>query len=175
VRVVEVNNLIDWIESRSPVLGFEGEPGEELRPDKEPTVLIGDFNAVRRHISLAPILSGERLKSWSWPEPFFTSTLSPTPVANVPPEEHWTTFLDKAVIDHVLLSPQVELVEGPWVYVFDLDAAWLAATGVTKEWLEEPEYLLTHKDENGHVSLEHKENLHRITDHRPVRLVVELD
>lgn len=169
-RVEEVNNLIDWIESLSPIL-----PGVEARPAGEPTVLIGDFNAVRGNISVEPILSGARLKSWLWAEPDFTSSLSPTPVSNIPAGEHWTTFIDKAVIDHVLLSPEIEPVEGPWVYVFEYDPTWLAAADVTQEWMRKVEYVLTTTDDEGQVTTEDKENLFRITDHRPVRITVNLD
>jgi hypothetical protein len=158
VRVQEVNNLIDWIESLWPIL-----PDGQPRPD---------FNAVRGNISVAPILSGAKLVSWSWPEPHFASTMSPSPVPlNLPESERWTTHLDKKIIDHVLLSPEVKLVEGPWVYVFDGDASWLAAAGVSEAWLEKKDYIMTPGNPPTPVK---KENLHRITDHRPVRLTVAL-
>ncbi len=166
-RVKEVSSLIDWIESLSPI-----SPDGNQRPAGEPTVLLGDFNAVRGNVSVEPILSGQKLKSWTWPEPLYASSMSPSPVpaVNLPASERWTTHLDRAVIDHVLLSPEVKLVEGPWVYVFSHDPAWLSAAGVTAQWLEKFEYVLTQANKPPVK----KENLHRITDHRPVRVTVSL-
>jgi len=95
----------------------------------------------------------------------------PSPVeVNLPLLERWTTHLDRKVIDHVILSPGVKLIETPWVYAFDRDDSWLQAAGVSQDWLEEMDYTLKPK----HGSPGDVENLHRVSDHRPVRVSVEL-
>jgi hypothetical protein len=95
----------------------------------------------------------------------------PSPVElNLPPGERWTTHLDKKIIDHVIASPEVELIEKPWVYVFDKDDTWLQAAGVSQNWLEEEGYIFI----PGHGASTEVKNLHRVTDHRPVRVSIAL-
>jgi hypothetical protein len=166
-RKKEVAKLTEWIKTSAPII-----PGGHARPVDEPTVLIGDCNAVRGNVALEPLLPGGVLSTWSWPPPRFASTMVPEPVEiNLPPGERWTTHLDKEIIDHVIVSPGVKLTDGPWAYAFDYDNSWLQAAGVTKTWLEERSYTFTPE---GKPPIK-MENLHHITDHRPVRVTIELD
>jgi endonuclease/exonuclease/phosphatase family metal-dependent hydrolase len=166
IRVEEMARLTEWIKTSAPIT-----PGGQARPIDEPTVLIGDFNAVRGNAALNPLSPAGALASYSWPEPRFASTMLPSPVeVNLPLLERWTTHLDRKVIDHVILSPEVKLIETPWVYAFDRDDSWLQAAGVSQDWLEEMDYTLKPK----HGSPGDVENLHRVSDHRPVRVSVEL-
>jgi len=165
-RIEEIKKLLEWIKTLAPVT-----PGGQKRPAQEPTVLLGDFNAINGNVSLKHLLSDAVLSTWAWPQPRFASSVSPSPVEllNLQTHERWTTHLDKKIIDHVFLSPEVKLVEGPWVYAYDRDDSWLQAAGVSKNWLEEFGYTLT---KNG-ISSPTK-NINRVTDHRPVRVTVEL-
>lgn len=158
-RVREMDRLARWIRSSSAIT------------QGEPAVLLGDFNALQRNAALAPLAPGGELSSWSWPEPRFAWSLAPAPVeADLPETERWTTHLDREVIDHVMLSPGVQVASGPWVYAFDHDRDWLEAAGISREWLEERSYTLA--PDNGPVR--NLENLHRISDHRPVRVSITL-
>ena len=135
-------------------------------------MLIGDFNAIRGNVALTPLAEGGDLSTWSWSAPRFASTMSPAPVeVNLPEWERWTTHLDREIIDHVIVSPEVKVIDGPWVYAFDHDASWLQATEVTKEWLETRNFIF-HPDNDPPKAME---NLHHITDHRPVRVTIEID
>ena len=166
-RVKQMARLTQWINSLAPIT-----PGGPARPAHEPTVLLGDFNAVRGNIALTPLSPGGGLSTWSWPAPRFASALLPAPVViNLPPHEQWTTHLDGEIIDHVIVSPEVNVIDGPWAYAFDYDNSWLQATGVSKAWLEKRDYLFTPQNEDPKMT----ENLHHITDHRPVRVSIRLD
>ena len=166
IRVEEMAQLTEWITTSAPITA-----GGPARPAGEPTVLIGDFNAVRGNAALTPLSPGGDLSSWSWPKPRFAAPMLPSPVeVNLPPDERWTTHLDKKTIDHVIASPEVELIGKPWVYAFDRDNTWLQAAGVPQDWLEEMNYTFT----PGHGPSKEVENLHRISDHRPVRVSVKL-
>lgn len=166
IRVEETTRLSEWIATLAPIT-----PGAAARPAGEPTVLVGDFNALRRNAAMKPFSPGGALSSWSWPEPRFASAMSPLPIEMNPPDhERWTTHLDRKIIDHVMASPELKLAEAPWVYAFDQDESWLQTVGVSRDWLEEGNYMLTpaHKPSNN------VENLHRVSDHRPVRATVVL-
>lgn len=166
IRVEEMTELSEWIATLAPIA-----PGAAARPAGEPTVLVGDFNAVRRNAAMKPFLPGGALSSWSWPEPRFASAMSPSPVEmNFQDHERWTTHLDKKVIDHVMVSPELTLAEAPWVYAFDQDESWLQTVGVSRDWLEQGNYMLTPSQEPPREV----ENLHRISDHRPVRATLVL-
>ena len=166
IRQDEMAKLTHWITTSAPIV-----PGGQERPAGEPTVLIGDFNAVRGNASLQPLTQDGDLSNWNWPNPRFASTMLPAPEeVPLPPSEQWTTHLDKKIIDHIILSPDVRLIDGPWAYAFDLDQSWLQAAGVSQAWLEQRDYTLT----PGHGTPSRVENLHRITDHRPVRVSVEI-
>ena len=167
MRTGQMANLTRWITTLAPIL-----PGGNQRPASEPTVLIGDFNAVRGNMALTPLSQGGNLSTWHWPEPRFASALSPAPVeVNLSQDERWTTHLDKKIIDHVIVSPETKMIGDPWAYAFDYDGAWLHAAGVTKQWLEHFGYTFHPVNKPPRV----KENLHHITDHRPVRVSIDLD
>ncbi len=166
VRIEEMRGLTEWITTAAPI-----GPGGKARQADEPTVLIGDFNAVRGNAALRSLVPGGALSSWSWPAPRFASAMLPSPQeAPLPEIERWTTHLDRMVIDHVIASPKTKVVDGPWVYAFDHDESWMQAAGVTREWLGERDYPLTPEKK----SADRIENLHRISDHRPVRVTIEL-
>jgi hypothetical protein len=98
--------------------------------------------------------------------------MMPLPVeADLQGEERWTTHLDRKIIDHVIVSPEVRVVDGPWVYAFDRDGAWLEAVGVSADWFEAKSYQLT-PERDPPMTVE---NLHRVSDHRPVWASVALD
>jgi endonuclease/exonuclease/phosphatase family metal-dependent hydrolase len=165
-RTIEVANLSEWIRTSAAIT-----PDGLARPKNEPTILIGDFNAIRGNVSLAPLVPPGVLSTWSWPALRFASALLPDTVEiNLPAKERWTTHLDKEIIDHIILSPEVKLIDGPWAYAFDYDNSWLQAAGVTKAWLETPGFTFTPKGKEP-VQME---NLHHITDHRPVRVTVDV-
>ena len=96
--------------------------------------------------------------------------LGGTPTA-VPPTEvgEWTTHLDRAIIDHVMLSAEAHVVNGPWVYAFDRDAECRQAEALSADWMEQKTYKLTPPGSTNKPLIE---NLHRISDHRPVRVTV---
>ena len=166
-REVQMRNLTKWITKLVSIT-----PGGPTRPAHEPTVLIGDFNALRGNVALMPLSQGGDLATWSWPVPRFASAMLPAPVeVNLPQWERWTTHLDRKIIDHVIVSPEVKLIDGPWAYAFDYDESWLQAAGVTKQWLEDMGYTFHPVNESPKVM----ENLHHITDHRPVRVSIEVD
>lgn len=53
-----------------------------------------------------------------------TSSGSVAPVQLNDPNEQWTTFLDRAVIDHAMASPTLRpRVGSTLIYAFDLDPA----------------------------------------------------
>jgi len=165
-RVKEVAKLSEWITTSAPIFGGHA------RPEDESTVLIGDFNAVRGNVALKPFSPGGDLSTWSWPQPRFAETMLPEIVEFNPPLwDRWTTHLDRKIIDHVIVSPEVTLIDGPWAYAFDRDNSWLQAAGVTQDWLEQRDYIFT----PAHGDPSAMENLHHITDHRPVRVTVKLD
>ena len=166
-RVKEVTKLSEWINTSAAIM-----PDGHARPMGEPTVLIGDFNAVRGNAALKPFTPGGDLSTWSWPQPRFAAAMLPEIVEFNPPLwDRWTTHLDRKIIDHVIVSPEVTLIDGPWAYAFDRDDDWLQAAGVTQEWLEERDYIFT----PAHGDPSAMENLHHITDHRPVRVTLKLD
>lgn len=118
-RKKEVAKLSKWINTSAPIV-----PGGLARPVDEPTVLIGDFNALRGNVALEPLMPGGVLSTWSWLPPRFASTLLPKPVEiNLPSGERWTTHLDRKIIDHIIVSPEVKVTDGPWAYAFDYDTS----------------------------------------------------
>ena len=160
IRLEETARLAAWITQLSPLT-----PGGPQRPAGEPTVVIGDFNAVHGNVALKPFSAAGPLASWSWLAPRFTTKMIPSPAeAKLGPNDRWTTHLDRKVIDHIIVAPGTKVVDGPWVYAFDRDASWLKAVSVAGEWLEAQGCLLS--PNNGAATK--VENLHRISDHRPV-------
>ena len=165
-RVDEMNKLTQWIVSLAPIA-----PNGQARQAGEPTVLIGDFNAVRGNAALTSLSPGGDLAEWSWPDPAFATAVSPDVVpVNLAPAERWTTHLDKKIIDHTIMSPQVKVIDGPWAYAFDRDNSWLQAAGVSQAWFEQMGY--SFNPAVGQPS--QVANLHRVSDHRPVRVSIEL-
>jgi endonuclease/exonuclease/phosphatase family metal-dependent hydrolase len=132
-------------------------------PPDEPAVLLGDFNAVRGHPSLAP-LGALCARGWAWPEPRFEPDRA---------GERWTSFARRTVIDHALLSPAAaaRLVGPPRVACFDLDPAFDYCPSGNGHFLRRKTDLRLEPGENEPPEL--VENLYRLSDHRP--LVVELD
>ncbi len=166
IRIEETEKLTAWITQLAPLT-----PGGPQRPAGEPTVLVGDFNAVDGNVAFKPFSAAGPLASWSQPAPRFTTKMLPSPTeANLSPNDRWTTHLDKKVIDHILVAPGTKVADGPWVYAFDRDDSWLKAVGVTGQWLEAQDYLLS--PANGPAKK--VENLHHISDHRPVWVDVAL-
>lgn len=165
-RVAEMEKLTRWILNLAPIA-----PNGQARQAGEPTVLIGDFNAVRGNAALTSLSPGGALAQWSWPDPGFATAVSPDVVpVNLPPAERWTTHVDMKIIDHIIMSPQVRVIDGPWAYAFDRDNSWLQAAGVTQAWFEQ--LGCTFNPAVGHPS--QVANLHRVSDHRPVLVSVDL-
>jgi hypothetical protein len=168
LRGQEVEHLAGWL---------RGEPGMGTghfeRPPTPDVVIMGDFNALRDHASLAQLQAGI-LETWHRPLPQVLSSLGAEPAVSLEdPGEQWTTYLDRRIIDHVIASPGVgsRLSGPPRIYAFDLDPAMDDYPSPSGHWLRR-ETSYRAKPTSG-ASLQAVANLYRISDHRPV--VVSLD
>jgi endonuclease/exonuclease/phosphatase family metal-dependent hydrolase len=168
-RAKEVEHLAGWL---------TGEPdtgtGHFEHPPTPDVIVVGDFNALRDHGSLNRLREGT-LQSWYWPAPEVVSSLSgeePHPVVE-DPNEHWTTYLDREVIDHAISSPGVEarLIGRPHVYAFDLDPVMDDYPSADGHWLRRKTSYRAKR--YGGAGLTTVENLYRISDHRPLRVSLE--
>ena len=118
-----------------------------------PVLLAGDLNAQQGHSSVRALRAAP-LEGFHWQPPSHL-------------EEGWTTWRERLVIDHILLSPAAaeRLVEPPRIYAFDQDPA-----------LDDDERGLHYfRRIDGHFAepgrdahYQAVENLYRVSDHRPV-------
>jgi endonuclease/exonuclease/phosphatase family metal-dependent hydrolase len=105
-------------------------------------LMLGDFNAKARGIDADALRTGA-LASWAWDE------------ASGDPGSRWTTLVDRAVIDHILVSPALapHIATTPEIVYFDRDP-------------EVPEPPITQVSPGV---------LKNLTDHRPVRMALDLE
>ncbi|GEM_PF-2829776 len=133
----ECRRLADWL-------------GDHL---DEPVLLLGDLNASVDHSSLRA-LRAPPVDAFHWQ-------------AAQHPTEAWTTWRERLIIDHILLSPPAaaRLASPPAIYAFDQDPA-----------LDDDQRGLHHlRRIDGHFAepgrdapYQAVENLYRVSDHRPV-------
>ncbi len=168
-RMDEVTHLAGWL---------VGEPdtgsGHFEQPPTPDVLVIGDFNALRNHESLAQLRTGV-LQTWHRPEPNVVTSLAgekPDPLLD-DPGERWTTYLDREVIDHVITSPEVKsrFTGPPCIYAFDLDPAMDDYPSPGGHWLRRTTSY--EAKPYGGASLQTVPNLYRISDHRPLRVSLD--
>lgn len=164
VRRRETAFLASWLAGAA-----ELEPGHFQRPPTEDVIVLGDCNAVAGNWSLGPLYEAP-LDGWHWPSCHVVASLdtsSPMPIDH--PDERWSTFLDRMVIDHALVSPAVSpRISSALIYAFDLDPALDEEPGGQGHWLrQETDYWVRRF---GGAPHEPVANLYRISDHRPVRI-----
>lgn len=153
-RAAECRALAAWLSGHEP-----SQLGPLARPPTDDVVVMGDFNARRDHWSLHRLREGP-LATWTWHEPRFPDQ----------PGEAWTSWLERAVIDHVITSPSLtaRIAEPPAVYAFDLDPTF------DRPPPEGPGYLRRHTDIRispwPGAPCAIVPDLYRVSDHRPVHV-----
>ena len=118
-----------------------------------PVLLAGDLNAQQDHSSLRA-LRAPPLDGFHW-----------HPAAH--PGEAWTTWRERLVIDHILLSPPAaeRLLEPAQIYAFDQDPA-LDDDERGLHYLRRIDGHFAEPGRDAHYQA--VENLYRVSDHRPV-------
>lgn len=164
-RLQEARFLADWLAGKAE-LGPDHEAHGFERPPTDDVIVLGDFNALMDHGSVAP-LREDALKPWQWPQAQVVNSLDPdglhTGVDD--PSEQWTTYLDREVIDHAIVSPSMaSRIETARIYAFDLDPALDEAPGEAAHWLR--------RRTDYEIRSEIQPNLFRISDHRPLLVMV---
>jgi endonuclease/exonuclease/phosphatase family metal-dependent hydrolase len=114
--------------------------------DKPRTIVAGDFNARAGSPSLSALLPA----GWSWPT-----------IQSPAPPEAWTTWIDRAVIDQILPSPDLR-VDPAEILPFDLDPAFADAQLRARSGFQAARL--------AGMPLAEVENLYRVSDHRPLRV-----
>ncbi len=112
---------------------------------RQSVVVAGDLNARAR----APSLAGLLPAGWCWPK-----VLAP------PDSEAWTTWIDRAIIDQILTSPDLVL-DPPEVLAFDLDPQFAHHQFRTSTGFQAARLAV--------IPFGPVENLYRVSDHRPLR------
>jgi predicted extracellular nuclease len=168
VRRREAAFLASWLAGAA-----ELEPGSFQRPPTEDVIVLGDCNAMAGNWSLGP-LHDAPLDGWHWPSCQVMASLDPlAPVVIDDANEQWSTFLDRMVIDHALVSPAVSpRISSALIYAFDLDPALDEEPAGEDHWLRgKTDY---QAKPYGDAKYQPVENLYRISDHRPVRIALNL-
>jgi len=153
--------LASWLE-QAPNLGSD----DFTRPPADDVILLGDFNAVEKNFSVAPLYTA----SFAWQKPqAVTVRDAPKPSALQSVGEQWSIFPYRKVINHAVVSvgvaPRVSLA---LIYAFDQDPALDEAPAAAVHWLRrrtDYELIPSQFQEKQKVP-----NLYRISDHRPVRV-----
>lgn len=168
-RLDEVKHLSTWLtgEAELEVNHFEQPPTADV-------LVIGDFNAVWEHASLAQLQAGTP-EAWHRPEPSVVASFTgeePPPSVDISGEQ-WTTYLDRVVIDHVFATPQVaaRFSGPPCIYAFDLDPSTDDYPSAAGHWLRRATSYRAKP--YGGASLQVLANLYRISDHRPLRVSLD--
>jgi len=168
-RLDEVTHLSTWLsgEADLKVDHFEGPPTADV-------LVIGDFNAVWGHASLAGLRAGTP-EAWRRPEPVgVTSFAGEEPGLSVDLSgERWSTYLDRVVIDHVFATPQLaaRFSGPPCIYAFDLDPGTDDYPSPAGHWLRRATSYRAKP--YGGASRQVVANLYRISDHRPLRVSLD--
>jgi endonuclease/exonuclease/phosphatase family metal-dependent hydrolase len=168
-RKGEVAHLSTWLggETELEVEHFE-------RPPTADVLVLGDFNAVWGHASLAQ-LRASPLEAWHRPEPVVVTSFAgeePDPSVDIT-KEHWTTYLDRIVIDHAFAAPQVaaRFSDPPCIYAFDRDPVMDDYPSPGGHWLRRATSYRAKP--YGGASRQTVANLYRISDHRPLRVSLD--
>jgi hypothetical protein len=163
IRHLETAFLASWLAGTAGL-----EPGSFQRPPTEDVIVMGDCNATEDNFSLTPLHEG-----WHWPLFRVAASLDPlNPLLLDDPDERWTTFLDRMVIDHALVSPTVlPKIGSALIYAFDLDPGQNEDPADGNHWLRRTTDYQVEPYEKAGVQL--VANLYRISDHRPVRITMD--
>lgn len=163
-REMENGFLAEWLAGEADTAS-----GQFERPPTPDVLVLGDFNAIWEHDTMASLQTGA-LEPWLRPAPQVFRSLAadePDPLLEGI-GEHWTTYLDRRVIDHVLASPGMapRLKSPPCIYAFDRDPAMDQSPPGDEHWL--------HQETSYQMGQGTMPNLYRISDHRPVRVSLEV-
>ena len=163
IRLRETTFLASWL---AGTLDVKLEPFE--RPPTEDVIVMGDCNATESNFSVAPLLDGRHYQ----PCQVATSLDPAAPLLLDDPGEQWSTFLDRAVIDHVIVSLMVRpKISSALIYAFDSDPALDEEPAGGGHWLRKTTDYRVEPYENAGVRP--VPNLYRISDHRPVQITME--
>jgi endonuclease/exonuclease/phosphatase family metal-dependent hydrolase len=161
-RLRETTFLASWLDG---TLDVKLKPFE--RPPTADVIIMGDYNATETDYSLVPLYDGRELLE----SRFVVSIDSALPLDA--PSEKWSTFLDRkvhAIIDHAFVSPTLSpKINSTLIYAFDLDPALNEDPAGGDHWLRQVTDYRTEK-----MGTEPVENLYRISDHRPLRITLDL-
>lgn len=165
IRELEADFLATWLVGE---LEVEQENPHFNKPPTERVVVMGDFNALVTLSVLSPLRQGP-MADWDWPD----RVIVESPASDQPIHDEWgawTTYLDKAVIDHALVSPALKPhIEAALIYAFDLDPS-LDEPGHPAGWLrQKTDYELIPASWQ---SLQVVYDFYRVSDHRPVRISI---
>lgn len=167
IRSRETTFLASWLAGNADL-----EPGHFRRPPTEDVIVMGDCNATGDNFSLSP-LHEPPLAGWHWVQSrVVTSPDLAAPTGLDDPAERWTTYLDRAVIDHAIAAPGLAArIRAASIYAFDLDPALDDDPGGGSHWLRRT----TDYSAKAYSGAEYEpvENLYRISDHRPVRIALD--
>jgi len=164
IRLRETTFLASWLDG---TLDVKLEPLE--RPPTADVIVMGDCNAVGDNFSLSPLLEERRYQPC-----LVAASLDPVaPLLLDDPDEKWSTFLDGVVIDHTIVSPTVcPKISSALIYAFDLDPALDEGPAGGGHWLRRTADYRVEPWEGAGVRP--VENLYRISDHRPVRIAMDI-
>jgi len=143
-------------------------------PPTTDVVVLGDFNLVSDHPAFRALRSGA-FESWCWLTPRVVRSTAAEDAVETNPDEQWSTFLDRAVIDHVGVSPSlVSRIADPGaqVYAFDLDPDGQPRTVDGSPYLRRRTDFRAIRTKGAPAEV--VDNLYRVSDHRPVRVRLEL-
>jgi hypothetical protein len=94
------------------------------------------------------------MEGWTWSSPV------------VPPDDPWTAYIDRAIIDLIGVAPGLRVVTPPRAYDWDRDTR-VAEAG----WFQRVDDFRAQRARD--FPRAPVENLYRVSDHRPVVIEVE--
>jgi endonuclease/exonuclease/phosphatase family metal-dependent hydrolase len=164
IRLRETTFLASWLDG---TLDVKLEPLE--RPPTADVIIMGDCNATEGSFSLEPLRKGRHYQPCQ-----VAASLDPAaPFLVDDPTEQWSTFLDRAIIDHAFVSPTLSpKISLALIYAFDLDPALDEDPAGGGHWLRRVTGYRVEPWEGAGVRP--VENLYRISDHRPLRVTLDL-
>ena len=159
IRCRETSFLASWMDGTTDL---------DIEPTKN-VIVMGDYNAAETDCSLAPLYEGRELLQSRFAASF--DPADPLPLDD--PDEKWSTFLDGVVIDHAIVSPTIRpRIGSALIYAFDLDPALDEEPAGGGHWLRRTTDYRVEPYESADVRP--VPNLYRISDHRPVRITLDL-